>query len=141
MAPHLKRKKASVAICPGFSQDRVTFCSSQDRRFFFTTSFSLLRVGGGKALWGEGVPSGPASLAERAIWYCLLSSGFFSMWIASFLMPSVISTVSVTDLILISLLFTVNCSYLKPWSFVPPVLISSDPQEGRGMWWQVAIWF
>lgn len=67
----------------------------------------LSRVGGRKALWQEGVPSGPASLAERAIWYCLLSSGLFSMWIVSFLMLSVINTVSVTDIIIIPLLFTV----------------------------------
>lgn len=30
IAPRLKRKKVSVPVCPGFSQDRVTFCSSQE---------------------------------------------------------------------------------------------------------------
>lgn len=52
-----KKKKASVPVHSGFSQDRVTFCSSQeghgqDRRFFFTTSCGCQGMGEGK-LFGK----------------------------------------------------------------------------------------
>lgn len=60
------------------------------------------------------------------------SPGSIFMWIISFLVPSVITVVAVTVLFVISLLFTLNCSYLNPWSLnlVSPILLPHLPQRG-----------
>lgn len=59
----------------------------------------------------------------------------------SFLTPSVITIGSVTVCFLISLLFPVNCSYLRPWSlpFVPPVSFSNRGGEGEVNMWHI-VW-
>lgn len=87
---------------------------------------------------GEGVSSSQISVAEGMGRYWLFSGGFQGN--CSFVLPPVISTVAVTVLFFIPLLFLEHCSYHNPWHlpFLFPILLSRPPHGevgvGRGEW-------
>lgn len=74
-------------------------------------------------VWKEGVPSGPVSMANRAIGCCLLLG---DLDVNCSVLVHFINTIAVT--------VPVNCSYLNLWSLLCLQFSSPTPCRGRGKW-------
>lgn len=117
-----------LKYCPGSSQGRVKFCSSQDRVWLgprplsCTTSDHLPRTGGRTCFW--------TGVVRQREWRVLSEvSGVSARFLS--LIRSIISIVAITVRFLTWLLFPVNCSYSWSLSFVTPILLTSPGREGE----------
>lgn len=127
----------SMKSFPGSVQDRINFCSSQEKVGLghggYSEPLHNISRDWEKRLSPksqEGPSSRQINMAESHV-YCWVG-GF--LWRVTFLVPSVIGIVAAAVCFLISVLFQVNCSYLNPQSllFVPPIpCFGALEAEGR----------